>query len=72
MSKQLATIVTEAPFSIDIEDCKYSTFNKGQVKEVLEKYNFKSLIRRLGFEVDGGTKSSSKGSALAENQMSLF
>ncbi len=71
MSKMLATIITDAPMDLDLNDCKYSTYNLGQVKEVLEKYNFKSLIKRLGFE-DGPSGGKSKKTEVPENQMSLL
>ena len=70
MSKKLATIIQDAPVDTDLQDCKYSTFNKGQVKETLEKYRFVSLIKRLGFEV--APKKPKKESAVPENQMSLL
>ena len=55
MSKKLAQIILDVPFQLDLEDCKYSSLNKIKVKETLEKYNFKSLLRRMGFEVEGGS-----------------
>lgn len=51
MSKHLATIKTDVPIKLELGDCKYIELNKIVLKGVLEKYNFKSLIRRLGFEV---------------------
>ncbi len=68
LSKRLATIVTDVPVDIKLEDCKYHEFNKVEVKKVLEKYNFRSLIKRLGFEVD----SKSKTAKVADDQLSLF
>ena len=56
MSKKLAQLVADTPVSFKLNDFKYSEFNRVQVKEVLEKYNFKSLIKRLGFEVEGAKK----------------
>ena len=70
MSKMLATIIKDAPMNVEIRDCKYTTFNKGQVKDVLEKYNFKSLIKRLGFEVK--TTKKKKKPEVPENQLSLL
>jgi len=70
MSKKLATIITDAPMELDLNDCKYLTYNLVNVKEVLERYNFRSLIKRLGFEVEGGGKS--KKTEVPENQMSLL
>lgn len=71
MSKKLATIVTDAPMEVSLNECKYTTFNKGEVKKVLEKYNFKSLIKRLGFEISNKT-SRNKVEQVNENQLSLM
>lgn len=76
MSKKLAQIITDVPMHVDLHECKYSDFNRGRVKELLQKYNFKSLIKRLGFDVPNGDSSgrSSKGSKseVSEDQLSLF
>jgi DNA polymerase-1 len=66
MSKHLATIVTDVPMEMTLDDCKYSDFNRAKVKDVLETYNFKSLIKRLGFE------SKSPSQKIDENQLSLL
>ncbi len=69
MSKKLAQIILDVPFQLDLEECRYSEINKIKVKEVLEKYNFKSLIRRMGFD-DGVGKS--KEVETPDNQLSLL
>uniref|UniRef100_A0A7C4XT26 5'-3' exonuclease domain-containing protein n=1 Tax=candidate division WWE3 bacterium TaxID=2053526 RepID=A0A7C4XT26_UNCKA len=51
ISKNLTSIITDAPFSLTLEDCKYSEFSKVAVRDLLQRYNFRSLIRRLGFEI---------------------
>ena len=68
LSKQLATIDLEAPLTIDLEECAYSDFNRGRVKNLFEKYNFKSLAKRIGF--DSSTSGSKKD--VPENQLSLL
>ncbi len=70
MSKKLAQLIYDVPFTADLDECKYSEFNKLQVKNILEQYNFKSLIKRLGFE-DGSSVSKKE---LQENkdQLGLF
>ena len=70
MSKKLAQLIYDVPFTADLDECKYSDFNKLQVKTILEQYNFKSLIKRLGFE-DGSSVSKKE---LQENkdQLGLF
>ena len=69
MSKKLAQIILDVPLQIDLEDCRYSEINKIKVKEVLEKYNFKSLIRRMGFDDGSGKK---KEVGVSDNQLSLL
>ncbi|KKU50767.1 MAG: hypothetical protein UX73_C0015G0012 [candidate division WWE3 bacterium GW2011_GWC1_47_10] len=68
MSKHLATIITNAPFGVSLDECAYRAFNKAAVVEVLKRYNFKSLIRRLGFEVD----EKKAPSAVSADQPPLF
>jgi DNA polymerase-1 len=70
MSKKLAQIILDVPFQLDLEECRYREINKIKVKEVLEKYHFKSLIKRMGFEVDGSSKG--KGAEPPDNQLSLL
>ncbi len=48
--KRLVTLADSLDFNVDLEDCVYTEFNRGRVKEILFKYNFKSIIKRLGFE----------------------
>jgi DNA polymerase-1 len=67
MSKHLATIIPDVPVTVNLQDCAYDNFNKEKVKEVLEKYHFRSLLKRLGFEVEDGKKPD-----IPENQMELF
>lgn len=56
MSKHLATIVSDVPMGLNLSDCKYDQFNREALKDALTRYNFKSLLRRLGFEADTGKK----------------
>mgnify|MGYP001274373142 CR=1 FL=1 len=51
-SKSLATIITDAPIELNLEKCKYTQFNRIKVVEQMRKFNFKSLVRRLGFDVE--------------------
>jgi DNA polymerase-1 len=69
LSKKLATIVTDVPVTVNLEECCYYSFNKENVKEVLQKYNFKSLIRRLGLEP---TESKETSNGQNEGQTTLF
>ncbi len=69
MSKKLAELILDVPVDVSLKDCVYTEFNYGKVKEVLEKYNFKSLLRRLGFETDSEVK---KKEEPLKDQLSLF
>lgn len=69
MSKKLAQLIYDVPLNVTLAECKYSDFNKLQVKQLLERYNFKSLIRRLGFE---DSLKSSKSNEVSKDQPSLF
>lgn len=50
LSKKLATIITDVPVTVKLEECCYNGFSKDKVKEVLQKYNFKSLLKRLDLD----------------------
>jgi len=69
MSKKLATIILDVPVDLKLDDCCYHEFNKEHVIEVMKKYNFKSLIKRLGGDLseEPGTEKEAP-----ENQTSLF
>ena len=69
MSKKLAQIILDVPFQLNLEECRYSEVNKIEVKKILEKYNFKSLIRRMGFD-DGTGKGKEVGTP--DNQLPLL
>jgi DNA polymerase I len=71
MSKKLAQLIYDVPATFDLEDCRYTDFNRMQVKSLLETYNFRSLIRRLGFEDAPTTRKNSEAVPNAD-QPSLF
>ena len=68
MSKKLAELILDVPVDVNLSECVYKEFNHGKVKEILEKYNFKSLLRRLGFETDSQVKKEEP----SKDQLSLF
>ncbi len=68
MSKTLSTIITDVPLKIELKDCLYKPFNIYKAVEVLERYNFKSLIKRLGFD----KISSAKKEKTDDNQLPLL
>lgn len=69
MSKKLAELILDVPVDVSLEKCKYTEFNQGKVEEVLRKYNFKSLLRRLGFETEPDTRKKEEPS---KDQLPLF
>ena len=53
LSKKLVTIDRDADVKLDLKVSKLKQVDRLKVVEVLKKYNFRSLIRRMGFEVEG-------------------
>jgi DNA polymerase-1 len=49
MSKKLATLDLNTPVDFSREDSRYQKMPMEDVKKILERYNFKSLLKRLGF-----------------------
>jgi len=47
ISKMLAQIKIDVPLDFDLEKCAFKDYNKDKMREVLEKYEFKTLIDRL-------------------------
>ena len=56
MSKELATIITNVPLDIKLEDLEYGDYNKDNVIEKFKEFGFTSLISKL-LEMDGGETS---------------
>ncbi|SOC03157.1 DNA polymerase I [Ureibacillus xyleni] len=52
MSKKLATIFTEAPIDITLEDLNYPGPNEDNVLQVWQELSFKSLIEKSDFQVE--------------------
>jgi len=50
MSKQLATIYQEVPMELNIGDLTYDTYDPEKVYPLFEKWEFQSLIERLGMQ----------------------
>ncbi len=69
MSKRLATLIKDVPAGIKLNEIKYKGFDKEAVLAELSKYNFKSLIRRLGLAPEEEKKAAQ---AADENQLGLF
>ncbi len=47
LAKKLATIITDAPVHLKLENCLVSKIDLLTLKEEFEKHNFKSLLKRL-------------------------
>lgn len=47
MAKKLATIVTDAPVEVEIDQCRLPQLNSPEIEECFQKLGFKSLISRL-------------------------
>ncbi|MBN8191743.1 DNA polymerase I [Bacillus sp. NTK074B] len=48
MSKELATILREAPIEITVEELNYDGWNEGKLKEVYRDLGFNSLLEKMG------------------------
>ncbi len=53
-SKELATIVTQTPVTLDLDDCQISHYDRHQVTELFRELEFSSLLPKLP-EVAEGT-----------------
>lgn len=69
MSQKLAKIVDNAPITLDLEKCRFREVDKLSAIKILEKFNFKSLIKRINGEAD---KKSRPKNPPPENQLSLL
>lgn len=49
-SKKLATIITDVPVTVTLNECKYAGYDLKGAYELLKKYRFKSLIKRMGLD----------------------
>jgi DNA polymerase-1 len=47
LSKKLATIIRDISIKIDLKDCELADYNRQEVINVLQKYEFKSLLAQL-------------------------
>jgi len=47
LAKKLATIVTDAPITLSLENCSFTNLSFKNLKEEFEKLGFKSLLKRL-------------------------
>ncbi|WP_240675875.1 DNA polymerase I [Ammoniphilus sp. CFH 90114] len=47
-SKELATILRSAPIEIDLDSTEYKDYDQNKVLDIFKKFEFKSLMERLG------------------------
>jgi DNA polymerase-1 len=55
-SKELATIITEVPISLDLASCQVSTYDRGKVIELFQELEFSSLLGKLPEVLTGEQK----------------
>ncbi len=51
-NKKLCTLYYNVPVEIDFKKAEFGNFNKEKVRDILERFEFKSLIRELGLNRD--------------------
>lgn len=56
LAKKLATIVSNVPIKLKLEDCRVENLDKPKVVKLFEDLGFKSLIPRLNGQNNGKTK----------------
>lgn len=72
LSKDLATIRTNVPISLDLKESKFRQLNKVSATKVLKKYNFKSLVKRFGVDKNNSKEKKAKIKKLAKGQEKLI
>jgi len=59
-SKELATIITRTPVTLNLDDCRVSRYDRNQVAELLRELEFFSLLPKLpGMEAEAAVESPS-------------
>lgn len=76
-SKRLATIVTDVPIELNLEECRLGTYDRSKVVALLRELEFRSLLARLPEQVetekrDGRHTGVRSSKAAPVQQMSLF
>ena len=59
MSYDLATIYREVPLDFTLDDCKYNPTDNNKFRELLEEFEFHSLLKKLDLNVTSENTSSS-------------
>lgn len=50
MSKELATILRQAPIELSIDDVNYVPYDRKRVEQALIRFGFKTILQRLGMD----------------------
>ncbi len=61
LAKKLATIVLDAPITLDIEKCSMNHFDIAETKKAFEELGFKSLVKRMEGLNETNEKEETKG-----------
>lgn len=72
LAQKLAGIILDAPIQLDIEKAGIKYFDKEGMKKEFEKYDFKSLLKRLGGEIKDEVKKEEKPKQPDAEQMELL
>lgn len=56
LAKKLATIVTDAPITLDLEKCSITCFDIDGARKAFEELGFKSLVKRLKGDTSDATR----------------
>ena len=53
LNKELATIVTDVPITLNLDACQVSSYDRNQVVELFRELGFVQLLSRLPEEIEG-------------------
>jgi DNA polymerase-1 len=70
-NKELATIVTDVPISLNLDDCQVSSYDRQQVVELFRELGFAQLLSRLPEEIEG-TPSAATGKPISEKDYHII
>lgn len=72
LAKKLATIITDAPVRLRLEDCQVANFAMEKLREGFEEHHFKSLIARLDARYPYIGKKTMEKTPAKDGQMELL
>jgi DNA polymerase I len=65
MSKELATIMRNAPVEVRLADIEHQPYDRQKVAQIFERFSFKSLLDRLGLDTIDAEKQEQSGAEAA-------